>query len=588
MPIYARKLDKKEIVLKKAQKTNWGRFLDNHYNPDLHHKPFGVSMRGPDKHYKYSQSGLSHNYKTIRILEKLTVEEQNKRQAEIRKFKEVDSIKEGEIYVFIEYCSNSEKTQVSTRHIEAKYTSFAKRFRQGILEKYPFIKVYLKSHSEDSKITKYTLTSEAEANKIENQRTTVRIGAFEISLARVVGRITRTELLFSKIKSRVWPSLPIMLQKISEYLPKTNLMVHLFDAHDSSNSNNIQGLDVTIRLSFKQTKAFEDLREDIDKLHSSKLNDAIRQREQLVKKREEETIKRYGKIHQRNARNSNERLSCRSVPRPMSAQTRFSASFHHSLISMVKQNNEFRQTHGVRMLSAVSGKTMRPQTAATHQSTHSRFRTLDQRTMKNSQSVTTLPSSNKRRKKVTKVNDIEFTAQADENQNVVFSNIPKAVYTVEVKETPYFQRSSREVSLFEEVTKDNTVTIYCGVERQQTSCTTFHFPKTAMNSPDYDDDADEPQYFDELEVKALLLFKSEEQNDDSSEMSDGEETDYEEEFIYDKHTKGFRCALVPGTYMLVVKGEEVKEYTNIFEIGRGDVDMDIMLDPPMKLSKAVF
>jgi len=103
VPIYARKLNKQEIILKRDQKSNWGRFLDNHYNQDLHTKSFGVSMNGPKHHYKYSKSGLSHNYKTVKILEKLTVEDQNERQVQPRNFKEVDLIQEDEIYVFIEY-----------------------------------------------------------------------------------------------------------------------------------------------------------------------------------------------------------------------------------------------------------------------------------------------------------------------------------------------------------------------------------------------------------------------------------------------------------------------------------------------------
>ena len=155
IPIYARKLQKSEIILKRDQKTNWGRFLDNHYNQELHGKAFTIATKAPDPHYKYSMSGLSHNYKMKNILEKLTVEEQGERQKERRTFKEVENLKGNDIYIFIEFRSNNEKTQLSTRHIEEKYESFAKRFRQGILEKFPFVKVYLKSQSEDDKVTKY-------------------------------------------------------------------------------------------------------------------------------------------------------------------------------------------------------------------------------------------------------------------------------------------------------------------------------------------------------------------------------------------------------------------------------------------------
>lgn len=103
VPVWARKIKKSDIILKKNDKSNWGRFLDNHFNPSIHNKPFGVSMKTPNTYYKYSQSGLSHNYKTGKILEKLTVEEQNKREIQQRKFKEIEMVEKDDIFVFIEY-----------------------------------------------------------------------------------------------------------------------------------------------------------------------------------------------------------------------------------------------------------------------------------------------------------------------------------------------------------------------------------------------------------------------------------------------------------------------------------------------------
>lgn len=103
VPIYARKLKKADIHLRREERNNWGRFLDNHYNEKLHAKPFGVAMKAPDTSYKYSKSGLSHHYKTIKILEKLSVEEQSKREGQVRKFNEVENIKADDLYIFIEY-----------------------------------------------------------------------------------------------------------------------------------------------------------------------------------------------------------------------------------------------------------------------------------------------------------------------------------------------------------------------------------------------------------------------------------------------------------------------------------------------------
>ena len=35
--------------LKKFCPGEWGRFLDNHYHPEIHNRPFGVSTKYPDE-----------------------------------------------------------------------------------------------------------------------------------------------------------------------------------------------------------------------------------------------------------------------------------------------------------------------------------------------------------------------------------------------------------------------------------------------------------------------------------------------------------------------------------------------------------
>ena len=34
--------------LRRHNVDEWGRFLDNHYDPDVHEKPFCVGMKAPD------------------------------------------------------------------------------------------------------------------------------------------------------------------------------------------------------------------------------------------------------------------------------------------------------------------------------------------------------------------------------------------------------------------------------------------------------------------------------------------------------------------------------------------------------------
>lgn len=197
--------------------------------------------------------------------------------------------------------------------------------------------------------------------------------------------------------------------------------------------------------------------------------------------------------------------------------------------------------------------------------------------------MSTLTTNKRRNKKAKKVEDIEFKTQVSENLNVTFTDLPRAVYSIEVPETAFFQRARRVVDLFQEQMVDNTCTIYLPLDRQETSCTSLFFPMTADNSEDFDPDMEEPQYFSDLEVRALLLQKERQSNLEEDEYSDdGEETEYEEEFYFDKKDNCFRCGLVPGKYMLIVKGEGLKEYNQVVQITQGNMNAEIQLQKPSK------
>lgn len=147
LPIYQRVLRKQQITLKKDIRNNWGRFLDNHYDPKIHNRPFNVCMNAPKDSYKYSTAGLSHKFLNPKVLQGYDIEQQKPRTDQVMRFQESNELQDGDVFVFIEYCVNPESTQISTRHCEKKYQQFAKRFRQAILEKFPYIKVYIKSSS---------------------------------------------------------------------------------------------------------------------------------------------------------------------------------------------------------------------------------------------------------------------------------------------------------------------------------------------------------------------------------------------------------------------------------------------------------
>ena len=179
---------------------------------------------------------------------------------------------------------------------------------------------------------------------------------------------------------------------------------------------------------------------------------------------------------------------------------------------------------------------MRPQTAASIKLKNNR--TIEGRTVKSSYSTSSVITGRKKRKKGTKVNDIEIVVQVDENNEALFENIPKAVYNIESLENPFFQKSQREVNLENKKSNSGTCKVYLQVERQLTSCTSLYFLKTKENSEDFDEKSQEPeQYFEDLQVRAWLLEKQQKRYGESEDSDDGDETDYEEEFYFDKEAK---------------------------------------------------
>ena len=111
----------------------------------------------------------------------------------------------------------------------------------------------------------------------------------------------------------------------------------------------------------------------------------------------------------------------------------------------MRENNDFKKQSGIRPLSAFNAQRGRPQTAAT--------RTLDNQGGRFSHSVSVFPrpATAKLGKKVKKMKDLEFTAIANEDNEVQFINIPKAVYKIESIETSHYHKSNRIANLHVEV-----------------------------------------------------------------------------------------------------------------------------------------
>ena len=266
-PIYKRQLKKTSVKLKKDIKANWGRFLDNHYDPNLHLKPFNAAMNFKGDSYKYSSAGLSHKFINSGVLQAYDMEDKPDRKDQTMRFKEITEMTEGDVFVFIEYWTNDENKQLSTNHSEKKYISYAKRFRQAIIEKFPQVKVYIKSTVNSTKIVKYHTSKDPKGNIIDEQREPLRIGAFEISVSTRKDSFTRHTLIYSKLKTNCFPNLPNILSKVCEFVPKCNLIVNIWDniqnINDKPKPERSEGMIVQLKWCFKNTQASLQLHQDI-------------------------------------------------------------------------------------------------------------------------------------------------------------------------------------------------------------------------------------------------------------------------------------------------------------------------------------
>jgi len=149
-------------------------------------------------------------------------------------YAEYDEIEEGKIIITIEHCSHCHQHKAYTRHEESQYLLRAQSLRDMIVGKYPYIKVLLKPIQEMVQAFKNPFKIRLKTKKltmdelnIDKYRPELRLGAFEIQICTIQNGKSKVEILFSKLETHKWPSSVYILEKISKYVPKTNLTVRL-------------------------------------------------------------------------------------------------------------------------------------------------------------------------------------------------------------------------------------------------------------------------------------------------------------------------------------------------------------------------
>ena len=164
-----------KFIFKKDLRANWGRFLDNHFDEHLHKNPWCVQRSAPGPKYQYTGQGLQHKH-SYKFIERKNIDEEETKVREVHQHMYPETIdhqafKPGDLLVFIVY-NTSERYQYMTHHIPEKYDVWAKRTKEAIEERFPMVRVYIKSNQ----------TTKAKPSILDHYATAQTIGAFEVLL----------------------------------------------------------------------------------------------------------------------------------------------------------------------------------------------------------------------------------------------------------------------------------------------------------------------------------------------------------------------------------------------------------------------
>ena len=204
---YRHQKDKTGIQETRKQMSFSSRFLDNHYNPRLHHQPF-----------------IAGKIKSVEKIEK--IEKKEKLISE-----EFYKLQDDEIMITIEHCSNCSDHQTHTNHINNIYLNYSRGIMKSILLRFSFLRVLLKPCDESDKI-----------------------GALEIKLIKN----NMQQIIHSKLSDKSWPRISNILDKINMYLPFFCLNVKLIN----SEANHLNIKKIEVNKSIAKTKTNDEILEN--------------------------------------------------------------------------------------------------------------------------------------------------------------------------------------------------------------------------------------------------------------------------------------------------------------------------------------
>ena len=453
--------------------------IPNYYSPKCHDRSWWPNGQYIVKRrYNYTQTGLEHFYEknNVEQLRPIDTEKKTKKESVyLQHFLEYESVNPGNFIITIEYCSSCEDHCGITQHgIENIFRELAIRYQKIIQERFPFIKVLLKPADVDIVKSEPFKMERPKKNGdplppfpyINDQFKQCRIGAFEIQISTKdsEGKII-TKMIHSKLRTKQFPKVNTVLDKIVSMMPLFNLNIVLFDQEDYQDLDKMNGIEVNIYLCNSNT--IRDLsngaREQINNFMSPGRRFEMIQRQKLIQAQNFNKFDTDANLYKTNRTvlSSTRRLySTRNNFRPTNTMSsRNGGSYSNKKI--VKNSSNYSN-------DIFSSNNSGPTTTTNGQNLNE-FRYLKSQ---RGQLI------KKHFSKIDPNLSKEEYYESSESVLVKFDLLPYDTYIVETKENCYFQSSITLLNFQEINTKDNgQITKYIGLWHQQKAILNIHLYK---------------------------------------------------------------------------------------------------------------
>ena len=233
--------------------------LGNYYFPKIHKRswwPNGVYTI--KRRYNETEIGLEHFYEknNVEQLKDTPLKGEKKKDRDfLQEFKEYEDLSNGKYVITIEYCASCDEHANITQHSDEVFKNLAVDYQKIIQERFPFIQVLLKPIDVDIIKTEGFKLPELPPNGqsygkfplVNDQFKQCRIGAFEIQICSTNNNGEKdVKIIHSKLKSKTFPKVNQVLDKIVSFMPKFSLELVLFDKEDYDDIEKMNDIQVNI------------------------------------------------------------------------------------------------------------------------------------------------------------------------------------------------------------------------------------------------------------------------------------------------------------------------------------------------------